>query len=109
MKKLIDLPVVDVLDALIRIPVPVPITMKDAMYYFVFMEMMARRLEENGNDPNLIDLEYIHEIAKSHGGMVEHDLSELHDGALIRAMLHNSEQDVLYTRLTYLTSRLLTD
>lgn len=109
MKKLLDLNISEVVTALHHVPVPTPITVKNALLYLMFMEAISTELIEVGNDPNKLTHEQIVSIAKQHGDMVEHDLSTAEGDGLQMKMLENQMQAVLFTRLVYLVSRLLAD
>lgn len=109
MKKLLELPVMEVFEAIDKLPVPKPITVQQGFYYLMFMQAISEELDKTHNDPRIIMLERIVELAKEHGGYTEHDLDDVQDGTLVAKMLDNSQQEMTFTRLTYLTARLLAD
>lgn len=109
MKKLLDLPLHDVMSEIGRLPVTKPITVQQGLYYLMFIEAISEDLVRVNNEPSHIMLERITEVARLHGGLVEYDVTKDDEVSLMDKMLHNSSQGVLFTRLTYMTARLLAD
>lgn len=109
MKKLQELPLQTVIAGWTKVGVPQPITAGQAADYLMFMFAIGDDLERHGGDVSQIMLSRIVELAKFYGGYVERDLSDVQDGTLIQAMLSNNQEEVMFTKMAYLTAQLLKD